>query len=751
MKLDGLCNQVYVVAVNEARMQNHEYVTPEHFLYAAIMFEKGKEIIEKSGGSLKDIQKDLKIFFSANIPVNASENPLDSYLLVRMIETARSQAKGNGKDYVFLGAALAAIFSLPESFAAYILTQNGVNKLTLLRIISNEIKMESASHETPHANKNSEEGFLQMMTTDLTKKALNGQLDPLIGREDILRRTIQVLCRRLKNNPVHVGDPGVGKTAIAEGLAQLIASGAAPQKLKSARVFYMDISLVVAGTKYRGDFEERMIKLMNIISKKENPIVYIDEIHTVVGAGAVSGGGMDATSILKPFLAKGDIKFIGSTTFEEYKKFFEKDRALSRRFQRIDVNEPTFEESVKILKGVRERYEQFHNVRYSDEVITATCQLAEKYMNDRRMPDKAIDILDETGAYLRLSAIDDDYIIDVGTRDVERTVALMAKIPEKSVSSDENEKLRSLKKRLEEKIFGQEKAVEAVTHAIKAARSGLNDEEKPVASLLFVGPTGVGKTEIARQLAEHLGIPLLRYDMSEYQERHSVSRLIGSPPGYIGYEEGGLLTESINKTPHCALLLDEIEKAHGDIFNVLLQIMDYGVLTDNTGKKADFRNVIIIMTSNAGAKEIGKRVIGYEGRRLSETAIDSAIDRIFNPEFRNRLDDIIIFSAVDANMAGKIARKTLNKLGVRLAERGVKLKVTSAAVDYIASKGFSEQFGAREIIRVVEKDVKKRLVDEVLFGKLKNGGVATVDIKNDNIVIRSRAAAKRIAVGQLSE
>ncbi len=733
MKLDNICNQVYAVAVNEARIQNHEYITPEHFLYAALMFEAGKDLIVSCGGNLQEIQKELLDYFENYIPKNVSENPVDSYEFVKMFELAMAQAHINGSEVVFLSNIFIAIYSLPQSFASYILLKNGVNRISILKAVAVKTEVQNEEKETED---DEDTVFLKSFTTELVLKAKAGQLDPLVGREDILERTIQVLCRRLKNNPVHVGDPGVGKTAIVEGLAQRVNSKEnIPEKLKNAQIFYVDLGLLLAGTKYRGDFEERLVKLVNIISKYENPIIYLDEIHTVVGAGSVSGGGMDASSIFKPFLAKGHIKFIGSTTYEEYKKYFEKDRALTRRFQKIDVPEPDIDESIKILLGIKQKYENYHNVSYSQEIIELTCKLADKHINDRAMPDKAIDVLDEAGAFLRMNS-SSCTAIAVEEKDIERTVALIAKVPVKSISGSETDKLKNLKSELSDNIFGQDEAINTVVSAIKASRSGLNEREKPVASLLFVGPTGVGKTEVCKQLAEHLNIKLLRYDMSEYQEKHSVARLIGSPPGYVGFEEGGLLTEAIRKTPHCVLLLDEIEKAHTDIYNVLLQIMDYGTLTDNIGKKADFRNVILIMTSNAGAKEIGRRIIGYDEKRESSKAIDKAVENIFSPEFRNRLDEIVVFRHVDKDMAILIAKKAISKLCGRLKDKNVVIEATEVALNFIAEKGFSEQFGAREIIRTVEKDIKSKLVDEVLFGKLAKGGFAEIDVSDGEIIIK---------------
>ena len=740
MKLDSICNQVYVVALNEARMQRHEYLTPEHFLYATTMFDIGREILEKSGGDVTTLKKDILEFLESEIP-RGTESPVDSFNFIRMLELGTAQAHGSGKNVVILGDLLAAIYNLHESHACYFMQKNGIERLALLKAIS---------HETPHYKESSgsksrgkrtskDKDFLQAYTTNLTDRAKNGVFDPLVGREDVLERTAQVLSRRLKNNPIHVGDPGVGKTSIVEGLATQIVKGAVPDVLIGAQIYYMDMGALLAGTKYRGDFEERLIKLMEIISKIKKPILYIDEIHTVVGAGAVSGGGMDATAILKPYLAKGHVRFIGSTTFEEYKKYFEKDRALSRRFQRIDVQEPSEEACYEILLGLKERYEQYHNVVYTEEILKLAAQLSAKYMRDRYLPDKAIDVIDEAGAYARMKS-KKSYTYVLVPKDIERTVALIAKIPEKNVTGNEGRMLKDLSKHIKEEIFGQDEAVDIVVNAIKASRSGLNDEEKPVASLLFVGPTGVGKTEIVRQLAQQLNIQLVRYDMSEYQEKHSVARLIGAPPGYVGYEEGGLLTEAMRKTPHCVLLLDEIEKAHSDIYNVLLQIMDYGSLTDNVGKKADFRNVILVMTSNAGAKEMGKKIIGFDAKIVDTSAINKEVERIFNPEFRNRLDGIVVFKHINKDMSLLIANKAIKQLAKRLESKDVHIDITARALEHIAEKGLSPLYGAREIMRVVDKDIKKQLVDEVLFGKLSGGGKVTVDVKGEALHVTCNRA-----------
>lgn len=748
MKLENICNQIYVVALNEARIQGHEFLTPEHFLYASLMFDKGKELLVYSGGDVGAIQADILEFFKTKIPLKQQDSPIDSFEFVKMFEIATNHARKSGQGLVHLGSILAAMLHLPDSFAAYYMQKNGVDRQNMAKLAQMPPPITQAAHNADGAMPNaagnspqqakatSNEDVLEKFTTNMVEKARLGEYDPLISREDALARTIQVLSRRMKNNPVHVGEPGVGKTAIVEGIAMRIAEGCVPRSIANSQIFYIDMGTLLAGTKYRGDFEERLIKVVEAISRQEAPIIYIDEIHTLVGAGAVGSGAMDAGSILKPYLTRGKIRFIGSTTYEEYKKYFEKDRALSRRFQKIDISEPGLEENIEILKGLRQRYEQYHNVKYSDEIIRLTCELAIRYMPDRFMPDKAIDILDEAAAQIRIDNTDEGMSLEVATKDIERTVALMARIPEKSISGSEIDRLLSLENEIKKELFGQDEAVETVVSAIKASRSGLNDGERPVASLLFVGPTGVGKTEIAKLLAKHLNLKLLRYDMSEYQEKHSVSRLIGSPPGYVGYDEGGLLTEAARKTPHAVLLLDEIEKAHPDIYNVLLQIMDYGSLTDNSGKKSDFRNIVLIMTSNAGARGMGRRIIGYGG--LSDIgSIDKEVERIFSPEFRNRLDATVRFNKVDEVMARLISQKVVESLGKRLAEKNIRIKLSENALEYISSKGFSEEYGAREIIRTVEREIKKELVDKVLFSELP-GGQVYVDYKAGKLKISTR-------------
>ncbi|MCL1843018.1 MAG: AAA family ATPase [Defluviitaleaceae bacterium] len=721
MKLDNLVSQIYVVAVNEARLHGHEYVMPEHFLYSALMFDDGKELVKNGGGNLESIIAELSHFFEEQLPKQITASPMESFAFNQMVDLAAVNARNAGKSQVTMLEFLLAIFTLKESFAQYILSKNGVGKQVFLQSIAAK---RSARNQGSKAGKENAEtiekdSHISAYTVDLIDAAKKKKLDPLVGREDVLERTAHVLCRRLKNNPVHVGDPGVGKTAIVEGLAQRIVSGKVPAQLKNVSILRVDMGALVAGTRYRGDFEERLVKLLEAVSKLKKPILYFDEIHTVVGTGAVSGGSMDATSIIKPYLSRGEIRFIGSTTYEEYKKHFEKDRALARRFARIDILEPSEPECVEILKGLRPNYEKFHGVKYSDEILEQIVALSTKHMNDRFLPDKAIDTLDEAGVFARLNFAKP---YTVTTTAIERVVARAAKVPEKSVAANETIALQSLAENLNSRVFGQEEAVSAITHAIHSARAGLNEPDRPVSNLLFAGPTGVGKTEVAKQLADLLGIQLSRFDMSEYQEKHAVARLIGSPPGYVGYEEGGLLTDSIRKNPHCVLLLDEVEKAHPDILNVLLQVMDYGVLTDNAGKKADFRNVIIIMTSNAGAREMTRQTIGFGGN-LDSAAADKAVERLFSPEFRNRLDAIVRFRPIDKAMALQITQKSINKLAAKLSGKNIVFTAAKPALEHIASKGLSETYGAREIIRIVENDVKKLLVEQVLFGELKNGGV----------------------------
>lgn len=751
MKLDSVSDKIIMASYNEAKVQKHEYFTPEHILYSSLFFNEGREIIESCGGNTEAIKRDLMEFFKNNISLSIEEEPIGTVGIDNIMKNAVTHVLSSGRELVRLGDIYAAILEEQQSFASYFLQKNGITRLKVLRYVSRMSDVVETSEEyKPEPDEKSNDNidtaiedsgkennvFLEGYTVELTEKAKRGEIDPLIGREAILERTILILSRRYKNNPIHVGDPGVGKTAITEGLARLIVDGKVPASLEDCKIYSLDMGALIAGTKYRGDFEERIKKVLKEIEKNGKAIVYIDEIHTIIGAGAVSGGAMDASNILKPFLLSGKLRFIGSTTYEEYKKYFEKDRALSRRFQKIDVTEPTVDETFLILMGLKERYESFHNVEFEEGSLRLAAELAAKYVHDRHLPDKAIDIIDEAGAYARLYNNDKAFKIKITEKDIERVVSSIAKIPEKSVSKNELEQLKELDKSLKSEIFGQNEAIDVITRAIKRSRAGFNEGEKPVASLLFVGPTGVGKTEITKQLSRILGIPLIRFDMSEYQEKHTVARLIGAPPGYVGYEEGGLLTDAIHKTPYSVLLLDEVEKAHTDIYNVLLQIMDYATLTDNTGKKADFRNVILIMTSNAGARDVGKALIGFENRSIDKTAISREVERLFLPEFRNRLDEIVVFNHINEEMAIMVAEKAINKFKERLLQKDISLKVTEKAYKWLADKGISSIFGAREIIRLVQDKIKTHYVDEVLFGALTDGGISEIDVVEDELVFK---------------
>ncbi|MBN2160787.1 MAG: ATP-dependent Clp protease ATP-binding subunit ClpA [Spirochaetes bacterium] len=749
MEINQDLNNILMAAFQEARVRKHEYLTPEHILYATLHHETGKDIISGSGGDVKKLIGRIEEFFGKHMTTVDQDEPVQSEAFKSVLERAIWHTTSAQKNELEISDVLVSIFDESESFAAFYLQEDGITRYSLLNFISHgvseyppdagvEREYGDGGEESPdvkektRTRKNAVESF----TTELTARAHAGELDPLIGRKDIIERTVQVLCRRIKNNPIHVGDPGVGKTAITEGLAQFIARGDVPRPLRDAKIYSLDMGSLIAGTRFRGDFEERMKKVIAELQGMKNVILFIDEIHTVVGAGAVSGGSMDASNMLKPLLSHGKVKCIGTTTYEEFKKYFDKDRALSRRFQKIEIPETSQEETNEILLGLRERYELYHNVKYTNEALRAAVELSAKYINDRFLPDKAIDVIDEAGAFSRMYRENDDEELSITVQDVEKIVAKMAKIPEKSVSSSETSRLRDIEVELKKQIFGQDGAIEHVCQAIKRSRAGFGNPDRPIASFLFVGPTGVGKTELARQLAAVLGVKLHRYDMSEYQEKHTVARLIGAPPGYVGYEEGGLLTEGIRKTPYAVLLLDEIEKAHQDIFNTLLQVMDYATLTDNTGKKADFRNVIIIMTSNAGAREIGKAQVGFDERTVSESAIKDAVDRIFSPEFRNRLDAVVKFGDLDMEIIVQIVKKNVNLFRQQLADKHVTLEVTDECYRWLGMKGYSPKFGAREIDRLVQDKIKKFFVDEVLFGRLAQGGTAVAEIVNDDVAIR---------------
>ncbi|MCX7029293.1 MAG: ATP-dependent Clp protease ATP-binding subunit ClpA [Spirochaetes bacterium] len=768
-------NAILLAAWNEAETRGHEYLTPEHVLYASLAFDRGKGIVLGCGGNLRRLGRELERFLKDRIPVVEGAKPVQSAGFQAVMERALLHTVSAEKKTVEIDDVLVAIFDEKESFAAHFLAREGIDRLTLLSYVSHgttalpgaedgdeaggaargDLDGEEAAAGTEDAEAGedaaeaeggaavagrADEKVLAAFTAELTRKARDGKLDPLVGREEILQRTIQVLCRRLKNNPIHVGEPGVGKTAITEGLAQLIADGKVPKALRDHRIYALDMGALLAGTRFRGDFEERLKRVIRALERQGRAILFIDEIHTVVGAGSVTGGSMDASNILKPVLASGEVRCIGSTTHEDYRKFFDKDRALSRRFQKIEVPEPTPEEAHRILLGLRDRYERYHGVRFTDEALKAAAELSARFINDRHLPDKAIDVIDEAGAWVKVygapgaeppaaDASAEPPLVDVG--EIEKVVARIARVPEASVSSGERERLRNLEAEITAQVFGQDQAVGTVVKAIRKSRAGFGERDKPVASLLFVGPTGVGKTELARQLARTLAVPLLRFDMSEYQERHTVSRLVGAPPGYVGYDEGGLLTEAIRKQPHAVLLLDEIEKAHPDIFNMLLQVMDYATLTDNAGKRADFRNVVLIMTSNAGARELGKAMVGFGDRTVQGEAVLDAVERTFSPEFRNRLDGVVRFNDLDHAVVLDIVGKAIREFQADLAGKKVTLEVTDRCRAWLADKGYSRAFGAREVNRLVAAKIKDFFVDEILFGRLAGGGAAVADLRED--------------------
>ncbi len=754
MKINDELNDILSAAFNEAKVRKHEYLLPEHILYASLFFENGREIIVNVNGNIDKLKKELENFFkSGYIPINETKEPVQSRGFQNVIENAILHVVSAEKEEVDVGDIYAAFYYEKDSFAVYFLEKEGISKFDILNYISHGVSVSSdfsLNEEKEYKaeddfgierrEKKKKKSFLDSFTLELTAKAAAGEIDPVIGREDIIQRTIQVLSRRQKNNPVHVGDPGVGKTAITEGLAQLIAKNNVPESLKDAKIYALDMGALLAGTKYRGDFEARMKRVLNEILKQKNAILFIDEIHNVVGAGAVSGGSMDASNMLKPVLGSGKLRCIGSTTFEDYKKYFDKDHALSRRFQKIDVTEPSIEQTVVILYGLKEKYEKFHNVVYTDKALESAAELSAKYINDRYLPDKAIDVIDEAGALAKIENFKGTLKrIKIDKDAIEKIVSKIAKIPKKTVSKTETIRLKNLEEKLRMEIFGQDEAISNVVEAIKRSRAGFREPDKPVASMLFVGPTGVGKTELVRKLSLVLGIQLNRFDMSEYQEKHTVSRLIGAPPGYVGFDQGGLLTEVIRKSPHSILLLDEIEKAHSDVFNTLLQIMDYATLTDNNGRKADFRNVIIIMTSNAGARKLGKQKIGFEDKVAHIGSINAAVEKYFSPEFRNRLDKVVIFNSLDESIVLRIVKKNIKEFKTQLEDKKIKLRVTERCYKWLSKKGYSRLFGARQVSRLIQDKIKSFFVNEVLYGKLSKGGITVVDVKDDDVIIHIKS------------
>ena len=876
-EVQTILNDAYL----EAKAKGHEYITPEHLLYTTLGCDLPRTVIQECDADPDAVRASLLEYFSEYLDTAKDVNPVLTEGWQDIIERTIYHLSAVGRDEITSLDLLVAIYDLDKSFASHYLRKAGVERLRLLEAVSHRPSededaeedaaggigtifegADDAAQESGAAKKAKEKGgALEKFAVDLTARAEAGELEPLIGREDIMERTLQVLSRRLKNNPIHVGDPGVGKTAVTEGLASRIVEGRIPSLLAGYRIWSLDIGSLLAGTRYRGDFEERIKKVIKELEARENVILFIDEIHTVIGAGATSGGSMDASNLLKPALMSGKIRCIGSTTYDEFKKFFEKDHALARRFQRIDVPETTRDETYRILLGLRGAYEAHHRVSYSDEALHAAVDLSDQFLNEKHLPDKAIDLIDEAGAWKRLNeesgwmegeggaggalqgGADDSGssageggleargaageggaapagkaapgedeeagedgaeardgssavgggpedeenctagegdsevasppeggpesnqaappapggppanqagpltnqpppqtripLVEVG--DIEKVLSKIARIPEKTVSAGENERLQFLEQTLRERIYGQDEAVSDVADAIKRSRAGFRKPDKPVAGFLFVGPTGVGKTELARSLADELGVPLHRFDMSEYQEKHTVSRLIGSPPGYVGYDDGGMLTDAVRKTPHAVLLLDEIEKAHQDIYNILLQVLDYATLTDNMGRRADFRNVVIIMTSNAGARDIGKPRIGFGGGEISFGAVDDAVKRVFSPEFRNRLDKVVKFAHLGIEIVENIVRKELDLFREMLSPKNVTLEVSDTAVRWIAEKGHSPEFGARNIARLVEEKIKGFFVDQVLFGDLKDGGSAVADVEDDDIRVRTAA------------
>ncbi|MDR2658843.1 MAG: AAA family ATPase [Spirochaetaceae bacterium] len=823
MRISRHAQAIINAAYAEARLRRHEYLTPEHILYAALDVEEVRVVLNACGADVTQLKTGMESFLEEKIPVNDKE-PTQTVGFHSVLERAVLQSRSSQREILDVADILVSLYDEEQNFCGYYLRKSGVKRFELLKTLSHGLENDGMSElsfirsdipgngfgtveaEEETRQKSQKRSNLERFTTDLTALAREGRLDPVIGRVDEIERTVQVLCRRTKNNPVHVGDSGVGKTAVTEGLAQLIAAGKVPPPLQKCGLYSLDMGALIAGTRYRGDFEARLKSVIDEILKKDRAILFIDEIHMVVGAGAASGGAMDASNLLKPALAGGRLRCIGSTTHEEYNKHIEKDRALSRRFQKIDIDEPVEADAVKILQGVKTRYEDYHKVTYTDDAIKAAVSLSAQYITERRLPDKALDVIDEAGAFARINvwketvnelpkteitaeagkiekesgrrgkirraqaALADDggygcsetddggdlFVEDaalsfrekgrnetgaqagvtaqtvepvtIDLPQIETVVARIARIAEKTVCENERDKLRLLEENLKTRVFGQDEAVKTVVKSVKQSRAGFRSPTKPIANLLFAGPTGVGKTELSRSLADLLGAPMLRFDMSEYQEKHTVSRLIGSPPGYVGYEEGGLLTDAVRKQPRCVLLLDEIEKAHSDIFNLLLQIMDYATLTDNNGRKADFRNAILIMTSNAGARDIGKTLIGFGERVIGrESAVNDAVEKLFTPEFRGRLDAVVRFNHLSENVMISIIEKELDLFKRQLDEKNVTISVSEACIKNLAKEAYSKESGARNAGRLIEEKIKSFFVDEVLFGKLSGGGSAEID------------------------
>ncbi len=729
-------------AFREARELRHEFMTVEHLLLALLDNPSASQVLNACGANLNSLHKDLIRFIQENSPIideNDDRETQPTLGFQRVLQRAVFHVQSSGKNEVNGANVLIAIFGERESHAAYFLSQQNIARLDAVNFLSHGIaKIDEENDE--HFNEIEEEegrpeeaakNPLEAYTDNLNELAKQGKIDPLIGRQIEVQRTIQILCRRRKNNPLYVGEAGVGKTAIAEGLAKMIVDGKVPDVLMDSVIYSLDLGALLAGTKYRGDFEKRLKSLISVLKKEPKAVLFIDEIHTIIGAGATSGGVMDASNIIKPVLSSGELKCIGSTTYQEYRGIFEKDRALARRFQKVDVEEPSIDETVKILEGLKSRFEDHHHIRFTHQALRTAAELTERYINDRHLPDKAIDIIDEAGAAQQLLP-SSKRKKTVGVHDIENIIAKIARIPAKNVSTSDKDVIKNLERNLKMVVFGQDEAIDTLSNAIKMTRSGLGNPHKPIGNFLFAGPTGVGKTEVTKQLAMQMGVELVRFDMSEYMERHTVSRLIGAPPGYVGFDQGGLLTEAINKQPHCVLLLDEIEKAHPDVFNLLLQVFDHGTLTDSNGRKTDFRNVIIVMTTNAGADRMSRSSVGFTQQDHASDSMES-IKLMFSPEFRNRLDATIQFNALDMRTISNVVDKFLIELEAQLDEKKVTIEVTEEAREWLATHGYDKVMGARPMARLIQDKVKRPLAEELLFGKLEHGGHVIVTLENNEI------------------